>query len=238
MVINPPADNPFSEVDLLGVAVCQPWAEQNHIAVLFKPDADEDDTLLLHVGGHKSSLLEKPDEKSYLWLDLTTLLNPIRKEIALASVQQIAEVNKDSKVRYGFDHGVYCLDPETGRLNKSYDEKIGFTCATFVMEVFLATGIKLVDWDSWPSGEAENIQFQQATCDNLSRLIGRVPEVLTVDYLNAQKQNIGKPRFLPQEIAASTQEVKPSIKSDIDDMALKINIKLCEFNGRKVLSPN
>lgn len=227
MVINYPSDTPYSQVDLLGIAVCQPQAEQNHIAILFKPDADEDDTLLLHVGAHKSSLIEKPDDKSYLWLDLTSSLNPIRKEIILASVQQIAEVNKNSKVRYGLDHGVYCLDPETGRLNDKYDETIGFTCATFVIEVFLATGIKLIDWDTWPSGEDKHTKFQQDIFSYLSHLNGKSPEIVTLEYLKAQKENIGKSRFLPQEIAVSTQEVKPSIKSEIDDKASEIHTRLC-----------
>jgi len=44
----------------------------------------------------------------------------------------------------------------------------------------------------------------------------------------AQKVNIGKSRFTPQEIAASTQELKPSIKNEIDDMAEEIHSRLCE----------
>lgn len=227
MVTNSPSVAPFSELDLIGVALRQYPNEQNHIAVLFKPDSDESDTLLLHVGDHKTDLIQSPSDR-YLWLDLGDSIHPIRKEILLTDIQLIAEVNKDAKIRYGLDHGVFCLDAATGQLNSNYDESIGFTCATFVIEVFLASGLKLIDWDSWPSNENRHITFQKQVFGYLYDIHQQEPKKVTLKYLIAQQANIGKSRFTPQEVAASTQELKPSIKNEIDDMAEEIHSRLCE----------
>jgi len=227
MVINSPNKIPFSELDSIGVALRQYPNKQNHIAVLFKPDSDEDDTLLLHVGDHKTELIQPPNDR-YLWLDLGSSIHPIRKEILLTDIQLIAEVNKDSKIRYGLDHGVFCLDAATGRLNSNYNESIGFTCATFVVEVFLASGLKLIDWDSWPSGENKHIIFQKQIFGHLCNIYRQDPTKVTIEYLMAQQSNIGKSRFTPQEIAAATQDIKPSIKSEIDNIASEIHTVLCE----------
>ena len=227
MVINSPSVTPFSELDSIGVALCQYQNEQNHIAVLFKPDSDKSDTLLLHVGDHKADLIQRPSYR-YLWLDLGDSIPPIRKEILLTDIQLIAEVNKDAKIRYGLDHGVFCLDAETGQLNSHYDESIDFTCATFVIEVFLASGLKLIDWDSWPSNEDRHIAFQKQVYEYLYAIHKQDPKRVTLEYLIAQQANIGKSRFTPQEVAASTQELKPSIKNEIDNMAEEIHSHLCE----------
>jgi hypothetical protein len=224
MVINSPTDSPFSELDLIGVAVCQYPNEQNHIAVLYKPDSDEDETLLLHVGDHKAPLIGTPNDK-YLWLDLGSSLPTIRKELILVDIQIIAEVNKDAEIRYGLDHGIFCLDAATGRLNANYDQTIGFTCATFVIEVFLASGIQLIDWETWPVNESQHIAFQKRVFNYLKSLY---PQKVTLEYLKAQESNIGGSRFLPQEIAASTQEARTSIKSDIDARSAEIHARLCE----------
>lgn len=227
MVINSPDKTPFSELDSIGVALRQYQNEQNHIAVLFKPDSDEEETLLLHVGDHKSELIQSPNDR-YLWLDLGSSIHPIRKEILLTDIQLIAEINKDQKIRYGLDHGVFCLDAATGQLNKNYDESIGFTCATFVIEVFLASGLKLIDWDSWPSNENRHIAFQKHVFGHLYAIHKQDPNKVTIEYLIAQQANIGKSRFTPQEVAAATQELKPSIKHEIDDIAEEIHTRLCE----------
>ena len=227
MVINSPDKVSFSELDSVGVALRQYPGEQNHIAVLFKPDSDENETMMLHVGEHKADLLQPPSDR-YLWLDLGESIHPIRKELLLADVQLIAEVNKNTDIRYGLDHAVFCLDAETGRLNNNYDETIGFTCATFVIEVFLSSGLKLIDWDSWPSNENKHIDFQKKVFEYLFILREQNPAKVTFNYLKAQQANIGNSRFTPHEVAASTQEATPSLKAGIDDLANEINTRLCE----------
>ncbi|MGR1188013.1 hypothetical protein [Vibrio parahaemolyticus] len=225
MHINVPETKAFAEVDAIGVALAQYSGEQNHIAILFQGD---EKVMLLHVGDHKRSLLEEPSDK-YVWLDLGAEFHPIRKQVILAHIQHIAEENKNSDIRYGLDHAVYCLDPETGRLNDKYDSSIGFTCATFVVEVFLSCGIQLIDWDSWPEANEVHTRFQQIVFNHLLGIHSSNPEKVTIEYLKAQQSNIGKSRFLPQEIAASTQSLAPSKKEDIDISAASIHSQLTDY---------
>ncbi|MEJ6475977.1 hypothetical protein [Pseudoalteromonas piscicida] len=229
MKLNKPCENNFPNVDYIGVALRRYGGNQNHIAILFKPNELEDEIMLLHVGSHKGDLLEEPSNK-YLWIDLGKAFHPIRKQVILASIQQIAEKNSKSKVRYGLDHGVYCLDPETGMLNENYDQKIGFTCATFVVEVFLSVGIKLIDWDTWPSSGEKHIEFQKKVFSYLESEHAKDSNNVTVEYLKAQSKNIGKARFLPEEIAAATQEIKESTKLEVEPLAAYINEGLTYYS--------
>lgn len=224
MQLHTPNINDFSNVDSVGVALSQYAGEQNHIGILFQFD----DVMLLHVGDHKSPLLDKPTDK-FVWLDLGRTFHPIRKQVILASIQHIAEKNKDSKIRYGLDHGIYCLDAETGLLNENYDQSIGFTCATFVIEVFLSVGIKLIDWDTWPSGEEKHTEFQKMVFNYLERNKRDNPGSVTEEYLKAQAKNIGKARFLPQEVAAATQNAVESTKDEVNPIALKIHEELTAY---------
>lgn len=226
MHLNIPTESDFSNVDSIGVALAQYPGEQNHIAILFQ--SVDDEAMLLHVGEHKGELLEKPSCK-YVWLDLSKEFNPIRKQVILGHIQHIAEVNKDAKVRYGLDHGVFCLDAETGMLNGNYDETIGFTCATFVIEVFLSCGITLLDWDTWPSGVEEHTKFQRMVFTYLSQQHSIDPKKVTLEYLTAQQEKIGTSRFLPQEVAAATQSSKPSTKEDVDPIASDIYGELTTY---------
>ncbi|CAK1964477.1 hypothetical protein CWO17_11495 [Vibrio sp. 10N.286.45.A3] len=225
MQINSPKDNPFSEVDAVGVALAQYPGEQNHIAILFH---GEDGVMLMHVGEHKGELIEQPSDK-YIWLDLGDDFHSFRKQVILAHLLHIAEENKDSQIRYGLDHAVYCLDPETGKLNDQYDSTIGFTCATFVVEVFLSCGVQLIDWDTWPAADEVHTSFQKKVFNYLHHLHQQNPDVVTLEFLKAQIGNIGKSRFLPQEIAASTQSSEPSIKAEVDMSAPSIHSQLCDY---------
>ncbi|HAS6964510.1 TPA: hypothetical protein I7303_10645 [Vibrio parahaemolyticus] len=225
MLINLPKEKAFAEVDAVGVALAQYKGEQNHIAILFHSD---EGVMLLHVGDHKQNLLEAPSSK-YTWLDLGEDFHPIRKQVILAHIQHIALENRDTDIRYGLDHAVYCLDPETGKLNSNYDSSIGFTCATFVVEVFLSCGVKLIDWDSWPSADEVHTSFQKKVYSYLEYLHSQNPERVTIEYLKAQQGNIGKSRFLPQEIAASIHSSEPSKKEDIDENASSIHVQLTDY---------
>tara|TARA_B100000519_G_scaffold13292_1_gene9976 strand:+ start:33009 stop:33707 length:699 start_codon:yes stop_codon:yes gene_type:complete len=228
MKLNISTEHSFSEVDGFGVALSQPGTEQNHIAILFKFDDESDEVKLLHVGGHKTSLLDEPSS-NYLWVDFGPDFNPIRKQVILASLQQIAEVNQDTLIRYGLDHGVYCFDSESGKLNDNYDYSIGFTCATFVIEVFLSFGVQLIDWDTWPPSKERNLDFQKKVLGYLASQHARAPSLVTLEYLESQQKNEGKARFLPQEVAAATQSIQPSTKEEVEPLASDIHKQLTQF---------
>ena len=79
----------FSDLDLFGIGMSQYPGRQNHIAIIFKDRRD--DVNLMHVGQHKGPLLEPPSEK-YIWFNLGDTFHPIRKQVMLALLWQIADL--------------------------------------------------------------------------------------------------------------------------------------------------
>ncbi|MGY5797720.1 hypothetical protein [Rheinheimera faecalis] len=224
MHFNRQQDAPLDEVDGVGIAIMQNLRGQNHVAIIFKEIEDETSIKLMHVGSHKGEFISEV-EAYYLWADVHCV-HPIRKQALIASIQQIAEVNKDTKIRYGFSHGVFCYDQLTGRLNSNYDQTIGFTCATFVIEIFLSQGIQLVDWDTWPDANEEDRDFQNFIFDYLSNLKGQVTE----EYLAAQSRQLGGPRFKPQEVAVATQSEPVSTWHEVQEPSKNLNLYLSQLN--------
>ena len=216
MIINSPINAPFDQVKSFGIAVSQYSGRQNHVGILYKNSGD---VSILHVSGHKEPLVITP-EPYYLWLD-EDCLDPIDKSLLLASVIDIAKVNKNTEIRYGLNHSLYCIDPKTGKFNQDYDITVGFTCATFVMEVFLTIGTQLIDWKTWPSDTAEAKEFHDLVLSYLDvRCLSG--NKVTPEYLAAQKKLHGSPRFSPQEIAAATQNELPITYKDVCEDAKTI----------------
>jgi hypothetical protein len=204
-----------------GVAIARTGIQQNHIALLFVDEFDDNAIKLLHVGGHKSSLVEN-FSGHYLWADLKCI-PPLRRPSLLASILQIAKVNQTPGIKYGFNHGLYCFDPKTGFINTEYQHTAGFTCATFVIEVLLSQGVKILDWDTWPAASEEDRQFQGAVLQYLERLSKKDGGLVSEEYLLAQRSKIGSPRFKPQEVAIATQTKEVSVWTDIQEPAAQLN---------------
>lgn len=222
MIFHDQITSPANLVDGVGIAIRRYRNNQNHIAILFKELEDEDLVRIIHVGSYKGEFIGEVD-KYYLWADLNWL-HPIRKQALLASIQQIADVNRDTKLRYGFNHSVFCFDPNTGKLNANYDQSKGFTCSTFVLEVFLANGITLIDWETWPEADEADREFQNGILNYLLNQIGNITE----EYLNAQRQQLGGPRFKPQEIAVASQTMHKTTWNEAQEPAGILNQQLTQ----------
>lgn len=217
--------NDLSGLDGLGIAITKYSSTQNHVAFIFE-EIDSGKILLLHVGSHKSKLVD-PVGDDYLWADLGCI-HPLRRASVVASIQHIAKVNANSVIRYGLDHGLYCLDPLTGQLNQNYTTEIGFTCATFVIEVLLSQGIKIINWETWPAANDEDKIFQDKVLNFLARVNQTHPHLVTEEYLKAQRRHYGASRFKPQEIAIATQSGEPSSYDDVQISAQLLDDRLSE----------
>lgn len=222
MIFHDQQTTSVKQVDGVGIAIKQYPPNQNHIAILFKELEEEGTVKVIHVGSYKGSFVDNIDP-FYLWADLNCV-HPIRKQALIASIQQIADVNKDTRLRYGLNHAVFCFDPITGKLNANYDQTKGFTCATFVLEVFLANGITLIDWDTWPAADEADKEFQNKVLNYLSR----IGEQITPEFLSGQNQQLGGPRFKPQEIAIATQSIHKTTWEEAQEPAERLNNQLAQ----------
>jgi len=216
MIINSPSESPFTEVDVIGIATSRNnQHDQNHIALLYDFEGDGN-PLILHVASHQRLLNEKPTP-NYLWLDLSDYFDPINKQIICAHIKKISDANPTTSVKYGFNVNSKYIDPETGVFKATMTE-VGLTCATFVLEVFESCGFKLINWESWPKGQKNDIKWQKKI---LEFVFSRIQDV-EKEYLERQQKQIGNARYFPEEVAASTQVDTPANKADVKKLGKDI----------------
>ncbi len=199
MQVNVPQVTPFSEVNVVGIAIktVDSNALQNHIGLLYKFDSVVPH--LLHLAWHKNLRADNQPNDSYLWLDLGEFFTDMDRAIICAHVKKVADANESNAIPYGFDAGGQLIDPETGCFRKNI-KAVGLTCATFVLEVFESCGYKLVDLLSWQKNDKQAIKWQKQI---LKTLIER--EQLSKELVERQTKNIGNRRYLPEEVAVATQ---------------------------------
>ena len=211
----------FSEVDVIGIAIttCDPNARQNHIALLYKYGEPCAPPRLLHLAAHRDLRDNEPDDK-YLWMDLGDSFDEIDRAIICAHVQKISQANNGDAVFYGFDLNGKYIDPETGTFQSSM-AAIGLTCSTFILEVMYSCGFELIQRDTWPKSHKPDIKWQQKMIEIFLERPG-VP----LAFLERQKKNVGNRRYLPEEVAASTQGEIPAARGSVMKPALDIRKRL------------
>lgn len=215
MVINFPASNFFDNVNQVGIVLTSNrTATANHIGILHK-FGDEQACILhftaMHVNG------SDPCKNRYIWLDLGGDFTDVDRAIFGAHVKKVIDANNGERVGYGFDKPGGYLNRETGKVMPALGQ-IGFTCSTFVLEVFEMCGFKLINLDSWPKASPKDRKWQQESIDRF--LV--VPKDLDQDAIDRQKRNIGGKRYLPEEVAAATQVKIPANRGALLAPAKKI----------------
>jgi len=208
----------FSEVESIGIALKAYQLPQNHAAILFLDQNSE--PKFLHLSEH-NSLRYHPPKDDYIWMQLGDEFEIYDKEYLKAFVIDVARINPESTGQYGLDINSKCIDKITGKFVSEYRNKIGLTCATFVMEVFDARGYTLVDTNAWLANLPENIAWQQQLVIPHLVNVGAEPA-----YIVKQEDNIGNPRILPEEVAAATQLPIPASKNDVENLSQEIIKKL------------
>ncbi|MYM64127.1 hypothetical protein [Pseudomaricurvus sp. HS19] len=189
---------PFENVNVVGLALKSDPENprQTHLAILYK---FHEEPKLMHLAWNRDFRARQNPSDSYLWLDLGEYFSDYDREIICAHVQNVADANDPTDIGYGFDCSGSYFDPETGKFNSSFSA-VGLTCATFVIEVFASCGYKLVDLNSWPMKNKEAIKWQRKMLDMLVTL----PDV-TQEFIERQTRNVGNRRYLPEQVAASSQ---------------------------------
>lgn len=216
MEINCPENKPFSEVDVVGIAVTgDSQARQNHVAILYVFDEEDPEPRLLHLAAHRQLISNQPND-SYIWLDLGDSFDDIDRAIICAHVQKVADANPRDSAFYGFDFDGKYIDPETGEFRKTMPA-IGLTCATFLLEVFLSCGYQLIQSNSWPRSQKADIKWQKEMIEVFLEQPG-----VSQEFLERQRKNVGNRRYLPEEVAAATQGDIPVVRGKVKKPALDL----------------
>lgn len=133
----------------------------------------------------------------------------IRAQVQLAAYcRLIWRMNGERSIPYGFgspqgvlnDAGVYIPG----------EEGDGLTCATFVLAVFDAKRIPLVQYLTWPSDRPDDHEWQEMIVEKLA-----APSAgASADHIEVARSGIGNIRYRPEEVAAAVTVAPPHAHFD------------------------
>lgn len=147
--------------------------------------------MMLHLAWHLDlrNVSARPD---YIWVDPS--VNERRAKQVAAFCRRVWRQNGKS-IPYAFSHPNDCFDSRTGQFLFG-ETKLGLTCATFIIAVFQAVGLKLLDLDSWPA-RPDDVQWQQSILDMLRQ------QGASADHLRSVDREVGAVRFRPEEVGGA-----------------------------------
>lgn len=192
--------------------------EQRHIGFLFL-NTDEE-VKLLHLAWHNHlTYVNMQENDKKIWIDVP--LNQPNINHFTMFLESVFEQN-GRDIPYGI--GIEGLKfGEDGNLES--EPYAGFTCATFVLEVFNTQGYVLIDTNEWPSRPEDEI-WQEKILDLLK-------QYYTEECLSYQMSLQGTLRLKPEEVmAAGSSHKRPMSFQSIQEPANKLLEALCKLNTK------
>lgn len=148
--------------------------------------------------GWKSKYLHGLDDRDYHAIHWLGFIEP---ENAYPIIEVLGLIKQDIDAGYGITYGESEFDKIDGHFVRDPNvQGDSLTCAVFVLRILEQFGFYVVDRDSWIiDGSTENWQNYVIT------LIQKYPPVAHPDFLQIQKDNVGKfPRFSPDQVLGAS----------------------------------
>lgn len=186
------AQFPLSNLRIIGVGVYQ---NTKHIGMLCRDSADKR-LRFIHLAFHEDLRLEDDATKCFLWVEAK--LEDESANVAAAQARRVYRRYSAGGVPYGFSpYGGY-FGPQ-GEIRWTAPGN-GLTCATFVLAVFDAAGVRLVTGDDWPTPDdrPEDKQFQQEIVE-----LVRERSTATASHVLGMVADIGQVRIRVLEVAGA-----------------------------------
>ncbi|HET6250174.1 MAG TPA: hypothetical protein VFE47_20960 [Tepidisphaeraceae bacterium] len=203
-------------VTAIGIAVHRAGL---HIGLLYRVTAN-DSVRILHLRYHQSLASEQPGSAYICWIRRE--IEPDRAVAIATYCRRIWKQNRRGKVPFGFSLPTEFFSPSGSMLTGP--AKTGLTCASFVLSVFSAASVPLVNTDSWPPPTAEDIKRQAA-------LLNSQRHLMRPDEIRAVSEEIGNPRFRPVDVAgAATAEKFPATYAYASKVGKRIAKLLATLN--------
>jgi hypothetical protein len=150
-------------------------------------------------------------DATFYWVEHK--IDQLRLYGVLAFCDLIIQANP-AGIPYAFDSPSDCFDSETGQFLLGPSKK-GLTCATFVLAIFHAVGLRLLDLTGWPKRE-EDARWQESI---INLLRGRASQ----EHIDAVTSQVGAVRVRPEEVAgASAAEIHPIGFANANALAIEI----------------
>ena len=187
-------------------------ADQRHIGLLHRA-AESQSLLMLHLAWHHRLRDEPPPETMSLGICPTI---PRARLIQVAAVCRKIWRANPTGVPYAFSAPNDCFDARTGEFLLG-PTRLGLTCASFVLAVFQAAGLPLVDYATWPIARSGDREWQE-------RIVGLLEQTgATRAHVDAVRSDVGNVRYRPEEVAGAVRVPShPASFSVVSKMAEQI----------------
>jgi hypothetical protein len=178
-----------------GVILERLKSDWTHVGFLYRREAS--DTYVLHLWGHRKLLHEPPREGQ---LCVLCEIEPVRLPSLIAFAHHLYQKNKNQGIPYAFSSPEQDWFSVEGGLLLG-PERLGLTCANFVLAIFRAAGLPLVQLDTWPVREDDSA-WQKSVLDEWAPAIKRAKKKKQKHFAQVRNE-IGTVRCRPAEIGGA-----------------------------------
>jgi hypothetical protein len=178
-----------------GVAIRNVGGSYRHVGILYSQDGQ---WRLLHLAAHRK-LCDDPmpmPGARHLWINLEPAVEEARLESFAAYCRLIWQRNSDGGLPYAFSSPVNWFDANGVLVIQTIDG-VGLTCSSFVLAVFLAAKLPLLNEDTWIVREDDR-EWQQTVTALVEQSGAATPE-----HIRLMRQSIPAIRYRPEEVAAA-----------------------------------
>jgi len=180
---------PFADIRHVAVAIAAVRNGQQHVGILRQAEVI-DEVKLGHSAWH-NQLKDSQPKDCYLWFDPPI---PTRRARQVAArCRQILRANERG-IPYAFSPPNDCFDLRTGDFLLG-PLRVGLTCASFVLAVFDAAGLRLAEYSSWPERRTGDAEWQQFIIEQLEE------SGAGAEHVDLVRKEIGAIRYRPEDVA-------------------------------------
>lgn len=189
----PPAPN--TDGVFAGVILERLKSDWTHVGFLYR--IEDSDAYVLHLWGHRKLMHEPPREGQ---LCVLCEIEPVRLPSLAAFARRLYRKNKNQGIPYAFSSPEQDWFSAEGSLLLG-PERLGLTCGNFVLALYRAAGLPLVQLDTWPERE-DDAAWQQSVLDEWAPAIAEAKQK-TQGHFAQVRNEIGTVRCRPAEIGAA-----------------------------------
>ncbi|HWC59576.1 MAG TPA: hypothetical protein VHC44_07765 [Verrucomicrobiae bacterium] len=205
-----------SELDHVAIAITSVRNKpgQHHVGVLHKDESSRE-VRMLHLAWH-NQLRNSVPKTSYAWV-----VPPIPKRRARQVAAFCRKVHRAniSGIPYAFSLASDCFDEQTGAFLVG-PERLGLTCASFVLGIFHSTGLPLLQYDTWPKKRDGDEEWQRRVIENLKQ------SGASQEHIQGVESELGAIRYRPEDVAGAG--ASESIPASFDEANL-LSIEILGF---------
>jgi len=166
-----------------------------HVGLIYRTDTSRG-TFVLHLRGH-NLLLHDPPEKGQICV--LPSIEPVRIPALAAFARNIYRKNKHRGIPYSFSSPEHEWFAPDGQLILGED-RLGLTCSNFVLAIYRAAGLPLVQLHTWPSRQ-EDKEWQNSVIGGWKAKVKN--DKKKREHLARMRKEIGAIRCRPIELAGA-----------------------------------